>query len=45
MFSVVTLPQLTDAVINLKFEEEPPYQKYMQLFEPLLNTPERPLQV
>ncbi|GAX84656.1 hypothetical protein CEUSTIGMA_g12077.t1 [Chlamydomonas eustigma] len=37
--------EFTDAVINLKFEEDPPYQKFMALFEPLLNTPERPLQV
>jgi len=37
--------ELTDAVINLKFEEEPPYQRFMSMFEPLLNVPEHPLQV
>lgn len=36
-----------DAVVNLKFEEEPPYPAYIKLFEPLLGIagPSRPLQV
>jgi serine/threonine protein kinase len=36
-----------EAVINLKFDEEPAYAAYIKLFEPLLGTsaPARPLQV
>ncbi|KAL4442959.1 hypothetical protein ABPG77_008450 [Micractinium sp. CCAP 211/92] len=36
----------TEAVMNLKFEEEPMYAAYIALFEPLLGAnPARPLQV
>jgi hypothetical protein len=36
----------TEAVLNLKFEEEPPYAHYIAMFEPLVNTPEsRPLHI
>eukprot|EP00195_Chlamydomonas_chlamydogama_P005702 CAMPEP_0202899676 /NCGR_PEP_ID=MMETSP1392-20130828/7848_1 /ASSEMBLY_ACC=CAM_ASM_000868 /TAXON_ID=225041 /ORGANISM="Chlamydomonas chlamydogama, Strain SAG 11-48b" /LENGTH=707 /DNA_ID=CAMNT_0049585925 /DNA_START=147 /DNA_END=2270 /DNA_ORIENTATION=+ len=33
----------TDAVMNLKFEEEPSYAKYISMFEPLIITPCRPI--
>jgi hypothetical protein len=32
-------------VVNLKFEEEPNYARYISMFEPIVNTPERPLQI
>jgi serine/threonine protein kinase len=35
----------TDAVINLRFDEVPPYAAYIKLFEPLLGAANRPLQV
>lgn len=35
----------TDSVVNLKFEEEPNYAYYIGLFEPIVNTPDRPLQI
>mmetsp|Transcript_917 Transcript_917/g.1380 ORF Transcript_917/g.1380 Transcript_917/m.1380 type:complete len:725 (+) Transcript_917:192-2366(+) len=35
-----------DSAVNLKFEEEPNYARYIAMFEPLVNTPEtRPLQI
>jgi len=34
-----------DSVVNLKFEEEPNYARYIAMFEPIVNTPERPLQI
>nr|AEO89321.1 serine/threonine protein kinase [Dunaliella salina] len=34
-----------DSVVNLKFEEEPNYAKYISWFEPIVNLPERPLQI
>uniref|UniRef100_A0A7S0WZX7 non-specific serine/threonine protein kinase n=1 Tax=Chlamydomonas leiostraca TaxID=1034604 RepID=A0A7S0WZX7_9CHLO len=37
--------EFTDIVVNLKFEEEPNYAKYIGLFEPIVNLPERPLQI
>lgn len=37
--------EFTDIVINLKFEEEPDYARYINMFEPLINVPDRPLQV
>lgn len=35
----------SDSVVNLKFEEEPNYAKYISWFEPIVNLPERPLQI
>ncbi|GFH18001.1 serine/threonine protein kinase [Haematococcus lacustris] len=35
----------TDTVVNLKFEEDPAYTRYIAMFEPIVNTPERPLQI
>jgi len=35
----------SDSVVNLKFEEEPNYARYISMFEPIVNTPERPLQI
>eukprot|EP00798_Chlamydomonas_sp_ICE-L_P008239 gene8239-1505_t len=35
----------TDLVINLKFDEEPDYARYISMFEPITNAPERPLSV
>ena len=38
--------QFTEAVINLKFDEEPRYAAYMRLFEPLCGpAPQRPIMV
>ena len=31
-------PQFTEAVINLKFDEEPKYDSYIRLFQPLCGT-------
>lgn len=31
--------QFTEAVVNLKFDEEPKYAAYSALFEPLCGTP------
>ena len=36
--------QFTEAVVNLKFDEEPKYEAYMKLFEPLCGPPpQRPI--
>ncbi|GLI66524.1 hypothetical protein VaNZ11_010394 [Volvox africanus] len=35
----------TDSVMNAKFEDEPNYARYIAMFEPLVNVPERPLVV
>ena len=36
--------QFTEAVVNLKFDEEPKYTAYSNLFEPLCGaTPARPI--
>lgn len=36
--------QFTEAVVNLKFDEEPKYEAYMKLFEPLCGPgPSRPI--
>lgn len=36
--------QFTEAVVNLKFDEEPKYSAYANLFEPLCGaTPARPI--
>jgi len=36
--------QFTEAVVNLKFDEEPKYTAYSDLFEPLCGaTPARPI--
>lgn len=36
--------QFTEAVVNLKFDEEPKYAAYSTLFEPLCGaTPARPI--
>lgn len=41
---VITCLQFTDAVVNLKFDEEPKYEAYMKLFEPLCGPPpQRPI--
>ncbi|KAG2430221.1 hypothetical protein HXX76_010320 [Chlamydomonas incerta] len=37
--------EFTDSVMNAKFEEEPNYARYIAMFEPLINVPERPLVV
>lgn len=38
--------QFTEAVVNLKFDEEPKYEAYMKLFEPLCGpAPSRPILV
>lgn len=37
--------EFTDSVMNAKFEEEPNYARYIAMFEPLVNVPERPLVV
>jgi hypothetical protein len=37
--------EFTDSVINAKFEDEPNYSRYIAMFEPLTNVPERPLVV
>ncbi|KAG2492391.1 hypothetical protein HYH03_009337 [Edaphochlamys debaryana] len=37
--------EFTDSVMNAKFEDEPNYPKYISMFEPLVNVPERPLVV
>lgn len=34
-----TCLQFTEAVVNLKFDEEPKYAAYSALFEPLCGTP------
>lgn len=37
--------QFTEAVVNLKFDEEPKYEAYMRLFEPLCGSrTNRPIQ-
>eukprot|EP00798_Chlamydomonas_sp_ICE-L_P015695 gene15695-21804_t len=36
--------QFSDAVVNIKFDEEPKYESYMRLFEPLCGPgPQRPI--
>lgn len=37
--------QFTEGVVNLKFDEEPRYEAYMKLFEPLCGPggPQRPI--
>ena len=43
-FSCALAPQFTEAVVNLKFDEEPKYAAMMALFEPLCGPhPERPI--
>lgn len=37
--------EFTDSVMNAKFEEEPNYARYIAMFEPMVNIPERPLVV
>ncbi len=37
--------EFTDSVMNAKFEDEPNYARYIAMFEPLVNVPERPLVV
>ena len=45
-YSPTAFRKFTEAVINLKFDEEPQYQKYIQLFEGLCGpAPSRPVRV
>ena len=38
------MPQFAEAVVNLKFDEEPKYQAFMALFDPLCGPqPQRPI--
>lgn len=39
-----SLPQFAEAVVNLKFDEEPKYQAFMAIFDPLCGpSPQRPI--
>ena len=42
--SCMLRPQFAEAVVNLKFDEEPKYQAFMALFDPLCGpSPQRPI--
>ena len=37
--------EFTDSVVNLKFDDEPNYAKYISIFEPLVTCVERPIHI